>query len=104
MTAAAREWTFLTNHALVLLCVASEPNIRMRDIAERVGITERAAHRIVADLIKSGYIVSRRVGRRNHYRVRLDRRLRHPITRQIQVRDLVAVIGNRTPDPSRPTG
>jgi hypothetical protein len=97
MTAAAREWKFLTNHALVLLCVVSEPDIRIRDIAARVGITERAAHRIVADLIEGGYVAARRVGRRNQYSVRVDRRLRHPIVRHVQVRDLLDAVGNRKP-------
>ena len=60
-----RSWTFVTNHAAVLLCVASDPEIRMRDIADRVGITERAAQRIVADLFDESYVTRRRGGRRN---------------------------------------
>ncbi len=53
---AARGWTFLTNHAQVLVCIARDPGVRLRDIGERVGITERAAHRIVAELADAGYV------------------------------------------------
>ena len=60
-------WTFLTNHAHVLLCVASEPDIRLRDLADRVGITERATQRIVSDLVENGYIKRHKNGRRNQY-------------------------------------
>jgi hypothetical protein len=60
-------WRFVTNHTQVLLCIAREPDIRLRDIAQRVGITERAVQRIVADLVGSGVAVSERVGRRNRY-------------------------------------
>src|SRR5690242_4465427 len=60
-------WTFLTNHAQVLRCIADDPGIRLREIGERVGITERAAHRIVVELETSGYVRRRREGRRNRY-------------------------------------
>ncbi len=60
-------WRFVTNHTQVLVCIAREPDIRLRDIAQRVGITERAVQRIVADLVRSGIAVSERVGRRNRY-------------------------------------
>jgi DNA-binding IclR family transcriptional regulator len=73
-----RTWRFLSNHTQVLLCLSRDPNARFRDIAESVGITERAAQRIVADLIESGYVESERVGRRNHYRIRTDIAMRHP--------------------------
>jgi DNA-binding MarR family transcriptional regulator len=73
-----RTWRFLSNHTQVLLCLSRDPNARFRDIAESVGITERAAQRIVADLIESGYVESTRVGRRNHYRIRTDIAMRHP--------------------------
>jgi predicted transcriptional regulator len=62
----------------VLLCIQRDPDVRFRDIAQMVGITERAAQRIVADLIESGYVESERVGRRNHYRVNVDAAMRHP--------------------------
>ena len=73
-----RTWRFLSNHTQVLLCIQRDPDVRFRDIAQLVGITERAAQRIVADLIESGYIESERVGRRNHYRVNTDSAMRHP--------------------------
>ena len=61
-------WTFLTNHAQVLLCLAETPDIRLRDVAERVGITERATQRILADLVEAGYVETARIGRRNSTR------------------------------------
>ena len=73
-----RKWRFLSNHTQVLLCIQRDPDVRFRDIAGTVGITERAAQRIVADLIESGYVESQRVGRRNHYRVNADVAMRHP--------------------------
>jgi DNA-binding MarR family transcriptional regulator len=72
-----KTWTFLTNHAQVLLCLAEMPDIRMRDVAERVGITERATQRILAELIEAGYVRSERVGRRNHYTVDRQHAMRH---------------------------
>ncbi len=73
------KWTFLTNHAHVLLCLAHDPEIRLRDVATRVGITERAAQRILADLEAEGYVTAERVGRRNRYAVHPEIPLRHPI-------------------------
>jgi DNA-binding IclR family transcriptional regulator len=70
-------WTFLTNHAQVLFCLAEIPDIRLRDVAERVGITERAAQRILADLVDAGYVKTARVGRRNHYTLDRERAMRH---------------------------
>jgi len=72
-------WTFLTNHAHVLLCLASDPEARLRDVAQRVGITERAAQRIVAELEEGGYLERHRHGRRNSYRIHPERPLRHPV-------------------------
>jgi DNA-binding MarR family transcriptional regulator len=72
-----RSWTFLTNHAQVLLCLAETPDIRLRDVAERVGITERATQRILAELIEAGYVKSERVGRRNRYTVDRRHAMRH---------------------------
>ena len=65
-------WTFLTNHARVLACVAQQPGVRLRDIAECAGVTERSAHQIVCDLCAAGYIERSRQGRRNHYEVKAD--------------------------------
>jgi predicted transcriptional regulator len=73
-----KTWRFLSNHTQVLLCIRRDPNVRFRDIAQLVGITERAAQRIVADLIASGYIDRERVGRRNRYRVNVEVAMRHP--------------------------
>jgi predicted transcriptional regulator len=72
-----KTWTFLTNHAQVLLCLADTPDIRLRDVAERVGITERATQRIVAELIEGGYVTAERVGRRNRYTVDRQHAMRH---------------------------
>jgi predicted transcriptional regulator len=72
-----RTWTFLTNHAQVLLCLASTPDIRLRDVAERVGITERSAQRILSELVDAGYVKTTREGRRNRYTVDRDHAMRH---------------------------
>ena len=85
-------WTFLTNHAHVLLCIAREPEVRMRDVAHLVGITERAVQRIVADLEEAEYIQRSRHGRRNRYEVRTDLPLRHPIERHERVASLIALV------------
>lgn len=85
-------WTFLTNHAHVLLCLAREPDVRMRDVADLVGITERAVQRIVADLEEAGYLARMRRGRRNRYKVRTDLPLRHPIERHQRVSALLAFV------------
>ena len=73
-----KPWRFVTNHTQVLLTIAQNPDIRARDIADAVGITERAAQRIVADLVEAGYIESARVGRRNHYTINRTETMRHP--------------------------
>ena len=70
-------WTFLTNHAQVLLCIAHDPNVRLRDVAAKAGITERAAQRILAELVDAGYVERERVGRRNEYKVNRERAMRH---------------------------
>ncbi len=80
-TNANLSWTFLTNHAQVLVCIADDPGVRLRDIGERVGITERAAHRIVVDLETAGYIARTRDGRRNHYSVNSGVPMHDPIAR-----------------------
>lgn len=85
-------WTFLTNHSHVLLCIAADPGIRGRDIAERVGITERSAQSIVADLVEAGYLTRERVGRRNHYEVHPDLPLRHPVERNHQIAELLKLV------------
>jgi Winged helix-turn-helix DNA-binding len=82
-------WTFLSNHAHVLICIAGEPEIRMRDVAVRVGITERAVQRIVAELEAGGYLTITRMGRRNRYEVTTDLPLRHPVEGHRTVGQLV---------------
>jgi predicted ArsR family transcriptional regulator len=72
------EWKFFTNHALVLLCIANDPDILLREMAEAVGITERAAHRIIGDLEEGGYISRERRGRRNYYQVHAEAALEQP--------------------------
>ena len=88
----APEWTFLTNHAHVLLCIAREPEVRMREVAELVGITERAVQRIVSDLEEAGYLERIRQGRRNAYTVRGDLPLRHPVERHERIATLLALV------------
>ena len=96
VAAARPSWTFLTNHAHVLLCLTREPEVRMRDIANQVGITERAVQRIVADLEAAGNIARIRQGRRNCYEVRGDLPLRHPIEKHVRVSALIDfVVGER---------
>jgi DNA-binding MarR family transcriptional regulator len=90
------DWTFLSNHAHVLLCIAAEPEIRLRDVAERVGITERAVQRIVADLSDAGYLSREREGRRNRYQVHTDLPLRHPVEAHREIRDLIELVLGRS--------
>jgi DNA-binding transcriptional ArsR family regulator len=88
----ASSWTFLTNHAHVLVCLSQDPELRVRDLAERVGITERAIHRILTDLTRAGYVSSVRAGRRNRYSLDLGRPMRHPLERATSVRRLVEAL------------
>ncbi|MEO9198743.1 MAG: winged helix-turn-helix domain-containing protein [Antricoccus sp.] len=83
-------WTFLTNHAHVLMCVAQNPNVRLRDIAQIVGITERAAQRIITELEEAGYLQRERDGRRNAYRLNTSMPLRHPMDSALGVAELIA--------------
>ncbi|PZG22028.1 AsnC family transcriptional regulator [Micromonospora craterilacus] len=86
-----RNWTFLTNHAHVLLAIARNPTARLRDVASEVGVTERAAQAIVADLEAGGYLHRTRVGRRNEYTLNPAGRFRHPAEADRQVGDLLAL-------------
>ncbi len=86
-------WGFLTNHALVLLCIARDPGVRLRDIAASVGITERSAFGIVSDLAAAGYIVKEKGGRRNRYRVEADLPLPESVDRHLAIGDLLALLG-----------
>lgn len=89
-------WTFLTNHAHVLLVVRRDPRARLDDIARAVGITRRAVQHILADLEAAGYLSRSRVGRRNEYRV-LGGPLRHPLDRGRAVEELLDVLGDGGP-------
>jgi predicted transcriptional regulator len=85
-------WTFLTNHSHVLLCIAQSPELRLRDVADRVGITERAVQRIVSELEDAGYITRSRLGRRNMYEVHEQKPLRHPIEAHRDVSALLDLV------------
>ncbi len=86
------EWSLLTNHANVLLCVTREPDIRLRELAVEVGISERAVKRIVADLEQAGYLVRERHGRRNHYNINDDAPLTGPVTQGLKVSALLGAV------------
>ena len=90
-------WSFLTNHARVLICVAGDPDIRLREVGEAVGITERAAPRIVAELAEAGYVARTRSGRRNRYAVRDELPLPDPIVRGQKVGDLLGALAEPSP-------
>jgi hypothetical protein len=88
-------WSFLTNYAQVILCIAHDPGVRLREIGEAVGITERAAHRIVVELAAAGYISRTRNGRRNHYTIESDLPLPDPLARGQKVGDLLAILAGQ---------
>jgi len=85
-------WTYLTNHSHVLICLAQDPTSRLRDVADRIGITERAVQMIVADLESAGVLVRHREGRRNRYEIRPDQPLRHPVEWHRSVRELLDMV------------
>ena len=91
---APAQWTFLTNHAHVLICIAEDPNARIRDLADRVGITERAIQKIITDLEEGHYLTHVRDGRRNVYRIRANQPLRHPVERHRSVAVLLNLVAN----------
>jgi DNA-binding Lrp family transcriptional regulator len=91
----ARHWTFLSNHAHVLVCLAQDPDARLRDVALSVGITERAVQKIVSDLEEAGAIVRERAGRRNSYRLNLDVPLRHALESHKTVGTLLSLVLDR---------
>jgi len=92
-------WTFLTNHAHVLLCVSRDPDVRLRDVASEVGITERAAQRIVADLVAAGYLERSRDGRRNRYRLHPEQPLRHPLEHDHAIGEVLGILGTHPGTP-----
>ena len=91
-------WTFLTNHAHVLLSLAANPDATLREVAEQVGITERAAHRIVGELEGEGALKRWREGRRNHYEIQEGFSLRHPLEQHCHVGQLVAMVATKKSD------
>jgi DNA-binding MarR family transcriptional regulator len=91
----SNSWHFLTNHAQVLLCIRNNDEARMRDIAETVGVTERAAQRLTNDLVESGYVTRERVGRRNRYRVNSKLRMRHPAQQEHAIGELLGLLSSR---------
>ncbi|TXK61018.1 winged helix-turn-helix domain-containing protein [Alkalisalibacterium limincola] len=99
MTDTSNGWTFLSNHTHVLVCLASEGDPTLREIAARVGVTERAVQRIVAELEQAGVVERRREGRRNVYRLNTDVPLRHPLEAHCRVGDLIHAILPRKGSP-----
>ncbi len=89
-----RNWVFLTNHGNVLLCIARDPRIRISEIADTVGIGERAAQRIVADLVAEGFLVRTKEGRRNRYEINRTARFRHPLLGHLEIGPLLASLGD----------
>lgn len=89
---AGLQWTFLTNHSHVLILLAQNPSLVLREVALQVGITERAVQRIIADLEAGGVIEREKVGRRNHYRIRTDLPLRHPVESHRTIGELLALV------------
>jgi hypothetical protein len=100
-------WKFLTNHAQVLVCIADDPGLRLREIGARVGITERAAHRIVVELATAGYITRQRNGRRNQYTINAHLPVHDPIAREQNVGQLLEILTapheSARPHPRTPT-
>jgi DNA-binding IclR family transcriptional regulator len=88
-------WSFLTNHAQVLVCIADDPGIRLRDIGDRVAITERAAHRIVTELAAAGYITRTRKGRRNRYTINTAAALPDPVAREQNVGQFLKLLAHK---------
>ena len=86
-------WTFFTNHGHVLVCLAADPDLRTRDVAELVGITERSAQSIITDLVEAGYLTRIKEGRRNRYEVHAEKPLRHRLERDHSVGELLVTLG-----------
>jgi DNA-binding IscR family transcriptional regulator len=92
---AATGWTFMTNHSHVLLCLYQDPDITLREVSILVGITERMVQKIVAELVEAGFLIVTRVGRRNTYKIALDRNLRHPLEAHRSIGDILKHIVGR---------
>ena len=85
-------WSFLTNHARALLCIAHDPDVRVRDLAAMVDVTERSAHAIVTDLVDAGYVVKEKAGRRNRYHIQEHLPLRDPITEERTIGEMLELL------------
>jgi DNA-binding IclR family transcriptional regulator len=94
-----RRWVFFSNHGNVLLCIARDPQIRISEIADNVGIGERAAQKIVADLVAEGYLVRTKDGRRNRYEVNPRAQLRHPLLADLEIGQLLEVLRDTNTEP-----
>jgi predicted transcriptional regulator len=88
----SKPWRFVTNHTQVLLSISRDPDARLREIAQTVGITERAAQRIVADLVESGFVKRARVGRRNRYLIDREAKMRHALQAQLEIGGLLDLL------------
>ena len=88
----AKPWRFVTNHTQVLLCIARDPDVRMKTMADSIGITERAAQRIVRDLIESGFVQREKIGRRNRYVINRERHMRHEAQHDHEIGDLLDLL------------
>lgn len=93
----SKPWRFVTNHTQVLLCIARDDDVRLRDVAEKVGITERAAQRIVADLVEAGFVERKKIGRRNHYSIERRAKMRHPAQVNQEIGELLDLLGSTEP-------
>src|SRR5947199_10297690 len=94
---AAANWSFLTSHARVLLCIAHDPGVRLRDIAARLGITERSAYGIVTELAAAGYVVKQKDGRRNRYQIQAHMPLHEPASQQLAIDEVLALLAGASP-------
>lgn len=92
----AGQWTFLSNHSHVLVCIARDPLVRVRDMALQIGITERAVLRILGELKDAGFVLHERIGRRNQYSIAMDKELRHDLEQGVTVRDLLSELVPRS--------
>lgn len=97
MAAQTHNWTFFSNYAHVLVCLAENPQARLRDVADRVGITERTAHRLIVELEEAGIVEREKEGRRNHYVIHADAHLRHEIEEHCTVGEMLETVLQRSP-------
>jgi len=93
-TDSSKSWTVFTNHAHVMILLSQDPKMVLREVALKIGITERAVQKIVADLQESGFIVKEKKGRANHYKLIFDKPLRHPIEAHKKVKEVIELINS----------